>query len=90
MSKMKHGMVFAVKEHLVSGQPITQLEAIVLFGVSSLTKTISDMRKEGWVIQSRRVPYAKAPIRLNGYASLTPPNSLPIIEVHLTEYWISR
>ena len=90
LKKMKFGMVLAVKEHLIAGNPTTQLDAIVLFGVPSLTQTISDMRKDGWVIQSQRVPYVKALTRINKYASLVPPNNLPTKEVHLTEYWINR
>lgn len=90
MKKARFGLVLALKEHLLAGNPITNLDAIVLFGVPSLTQTISDMRREGWVIQSQRVPYAKAVTRINEYANLKPPKNLPIREVQLTEYWISR
>lgn len=90
MSTNKFGMELPVREHLLSGQPITQLEAITLFGLSLLSRTISRMRKEGWVIESQRVPYAKALNRVNQHASFTPPKNLPIREVLLTEYWVSK
>ena len=90
MSLMRYGMVLAVKEHIAAGNPITTLESIVLFGVPSLTKVISDMRKEGWVIQSRLTPYAAAVARVNRHATLRPPSNLPVREVQLTEYWISK
>lgn len=90
MAQMKFGMVLAVKEHLLSGQPLTQLEAIVMFGVPSLTKVISDMRRDGFVINSRRVSYAAALKRINEHAVLQPPANLPVREVQLTEYRISR
>ena len=90
MTKMKYGMVLAVKEHLLHGNPITQLESIVLFGVPSLTKVISDMRKDGFVIESRRIPYAMAVTRVNKHAKLKPPANLPVKEVQLTEFWINR
>ncbi len=90
MSSMRHGMVLAVKEHLTSGHPITQLESIALFGVPSLTKVISDMRRDGWVIESRTVPYAAAATRVNQYCSFRPPKNLPVREIQLTEYWVSQ
>jgi hypothetical protein len=90
MTQMKFGMVLAVKEHLLSGHSMTQLEAIVLFGVPSLTKVISDMRRDGFVVESRRVPYAAALKRINEHATLVPPANLPVREVQLTEYWVSQ
>ena len=50
MSKMKYGLALAAREHLASGQPITRLEALVLYGVSNFPDIISEMRKQGWVI----------------------------------------
>jgi len=90
MSKMKYGMTLGAREHLASGQPITRLEAIVLYGVSNFPDIISEMRKQGWVIQSRLVTYATAMTRINQHAVLQPPANLPIREVMLTEYWVSK
>lgn len=90
MAMNKTPLVTAVKEHLLAGNPITHLECIVLFGVPSLTKVISDMRKEGWTVESRRVPFVAALRRINESAVLQPPSNLPIREVQLTEYWINR
>jgi hypothetical protein len=77
----------AVREHLASGKPITELESVVLFGVTSLPQVISLMRKEGWVMQSRRIPYLTAVKRINEFAELHPPKNLPVREIMLTEYW---
>ncbi len=90
MANERTPLVLAVKEHLIAGQPITHLECIVLFGVPGLTKVISDMRKEGWIVKSRRVPFATALRRINEHAVLEPPRNLPVKEVQLTEYWISK
>ena len=46
MRSIKYGVGLAVREHLASGQPITRLEAIMLFGVSNLTHIISSLRKK--------------------------------------------
>ncbi|EEB78585.1 hypothetical protein GPB2148_1483 [marine gamma proteobacterium HTCC2148] len=48
------------------------------------------MRKEGYVIESKRVPFVAALRRINESATLEPPGNLPIKEVALTEYWLSR
>lgn len=90
MSKMKYGLALAAREHLASGQPITRLEALVLYGVSNFPDIISEMRKQGWVIQSRMVTYAAAMGRINQHAVLQPPPNLPVREVMLTEYWVSK
>ncbi len=80
----------ACREHLISGNMVTNLEASLLFGVGNLTRLISRMRLEGYVIKSRSCSYAAALTRINQYAQLTPPSNLPIREILFTEYWISK
>jgi hypothetical protein len=80
----------ALKEHMAEGHPITQLEAIVLFGVTDLAREISRRRTEGWIVKSKKVPYARALTRSREYAVIEPPKNLPIREIHLTEYWVSQ
>jgi hypothetical protein len=87
---LRHGLAAAVKEHLAAGEPVTRLEALVLYGVSNLTDVISELRKQGWVIESRQVAYAAALVRVNRHAQVAPPANLPVREIQLTEYWISR
>jgi len=88
MTSVRQGLILAAREHLLEGKPITRLEAIVLYGVPDLTKLISDIRKQGWTVHSRRIPYAAATWRVNEHAILQPPKNLPIKEIQLTEYWI--
>jgi hypothetical protein len=83
-------MALATKEHLVGGLPITRLEAMVLYGVSNLPDVIKEMRRDGWVVESRLVPYAAAVARVNQYAVLKPPANLPVREIQLTEYWVNK
>lgn len=90
LSTAKYGLALAAREHLASGEPITRLEAIALYGVSNLPDVIKEMRRQGWTVKSRAVPYAAAVTRVNRYASFTPPTNLPVRDIHLTEYWISR
>lgn len=84
------GLNLAAKEHMLEGQPLTRLEALILFGVSNLPELVYELRKDGHLIKSRKIPFAAAMVRVNKYASLTPPGNLPIREIMLTEYWVSR
>jgi len=90
MTTMKFGMAQAVKDHLAEGKPITRLEALTLFGISNLPSIVSDMRDQGWTVESKWVPYARAVKRINEYAVFQPPKNLPGREVQLTEYWVSK
>lgn len=82
--------VAATREHLLAGGAITRLEAMVLFAVPDLTKVISDLRREGYSVHRRTVPLAHAIRRVNGTATLVPPSALPVRDISLTEYWLSR
>lgn len=90
MKNIRNGLGKAAEEHLISGLPLTRIEAMVLFGVQNLSDIVSNMRKRGWRIASKRVPYAKALVRLNRYAHVTTPDTLPIREIQLTEYQLER
>ena len=90
MSGERNGMALAAREHLAGGQPITRLEAMVLYGVANLPDVVKEMRRQGWVVRSRLVPYAAAVVRVNQHAVLEPPPNLPIREIHLTEYQITK
>ena len=80
----------AVREYLAGGNPITELESVVLFGVTSLPDLLSVLRKEGWVFDSQRISYAKAIRRINKHALLEPPAELPVRDLQLTEWWMMR
>ena len=84
------GLNAAAREHLLSGNPLTRLEALILFGVSNLPELVYEMKKQRIKIEKRDVPYATAMVRINKYAVLKPPPNLPIREILLTEYWVSR
>jgi len=90
MKDNKYGLALCTQEHLLSDKPITRLEAIILYGISNLTAIISKLRKEGWVIHSQYIPYARALRRLKKTALVVPPQDLPIKSIQLIEYWISR
>jgi hypothetical protein len=90
MPKYRNGLALAAREHLASGKPLTRLEAITLYGVSNFPDIIKEMRRQGWVINSRNVSYAVALARLNQVIRFEAPKNLPIKEIQFTEYWINK
>lgn len=86
----RNGLALAAREHLASGEPLTRMEAIVLYGVSNLPDVVKEMRRQGWMIKAKSVPYAAAMARINKVARLEPPKNLPIREIVFTEYRLSK
>lgn len=90
MKKDRDPRALALKEHLLSGRPITILEGMILYGVVNPYARIADLRREGYVIETRRISYLKALRRINEVALLEPPKNLPLKQIVLTEYQLSR
>ena len=88
--EFKYGNVMALKEHIISGEKVSKIEALVLFGVQDLNREISRMKKNGFLIKNSKTTMTKILIRLNKYALCKPPINLPINEVIMNEYWISK
>jgi hypothetical protein len=84
------GLNLAAKEHMLEGSPLTRLEALILFGVSNLPELVYELRRDGHIVKSRKIPFAAAMVRVNKHAVLKPPANLPIREIMLAEYWVSR
>ena len=90
MTIIQYGLALAAKEHLLEGKPLTRMEAIILFGVANLPDLIKEMRREGWIVNSKKTPYAASVARLRAHVNFTPPPNLPIKEILFTEYWVSK
>lgn len=80
----------AAREHLLSGKPLTRLEALVLFGLSNLPELVYEMKAQKFMFETKKVSYATAMVRINEHAVLKPPSNLPIREIMLTEYRVKR
>ena len=85
----KFSGVDALKEHMLSGERVTTLEANALFGVQSPTGEITRLRQQGFLVKRQTVPLARVIRRLNQHCNFTPPKDLPIIELSVSEWWIS-
>ena len=79
----------AMLEHMLE-HPLSLLEAMALLGVCNPAAELTKLRKEGWVIQSRRVNMARIVRRMNQWAVYKVPAQLPYKERLMMEYWIER
>ena len=90
MTKLRYGAKVALREHMYSGSPVNKLDALLIYGVQDLTAEVTRLRAEGEIVNTRKIPYIKAVRQINNYLTLAPPKNLPIEQIMLTEYWISR
>ena len=90
MNKKKYRSSDALREHILEGNNISELEAIVLFGLQSFHAKLTDLKREGFLMKSQRVPMLKIIRRVNKFAHYEPPKNLPVKEIEMTEYWLSK
>jgi len=90
MKNKKYGNTMALKEHMLQGNKVSLIEALLLFGVQGFTAEITRLRNDGFIIKSQRVSMTKILKRINRYTKCQPPKNLPVIEIIMTEWWISR
>ena len=63
----------------------------MLLGVLALhTDPSSDIRREGWIIKSQKVPFKKVLRRMNEKIVVSTPSNLPTSNILITEYWLSK
>lgn len=86
MKTTKRYGVASTREHLLSGEPITRLEALLLYGMPDLTKLASDLRRERFTIERSSVSFADVIERLAARVAVTPPADLPVAEINLAQY----
>lgn len=82
--------VLATREHMLTGQPITRLEAMLLYGMPDLTKLVSDLRRDGFELERETVTFADAIARMEPVAQVQAPAALPITKIKLTQYRVIR
>jgi len=83
-----HG-VRAARDYLLEGFPLTRVEALLLFGVPDLTKIISDLRAERYIVVRSSITFAAALVRLRQHIDVGTPTELPVRDIQLTEYRVS-
>tara|TARA_A100001037_G_scaffold286295_1_gene294568 strand:+ start:350 stop:622 length:273 start_codon:yes stop_codon:yes gene_type:complete len=90
MKNYKNGNHLALKEFMLGYEPISRLEATLMFGTQNLTSAIHFLRKDGFIINSQKVPLITILKRLQKYCVCKPPSNLPVKEILVTEYWVSK
>lgn len=80
----------AAREHLLSGSPLAELESQLYYGLVNLADLVSKLRRAGWVVEKRSITMKKLLLRINNHAVAVPPKDLPIGDIYMTEYWISK
>ena len=55
-----------------NGRRISRLESQILFGVQNLTADISQLKRQGYMIKSKKVPMARILKRMNDYCTVIP------------------
>lgn len=80
----------ALREHMLGGNRVSLLEALLIFGVQSLNAELGRLKKDGFLIKDNKVSMATIIRRINDYTVCKPPENLPFREIVMTEYWISR
>lgn len=73
-----------------NGRRISRLESQILFGVQNLTADISQLKRQGYMIKTKKVPMARILKRMNDYCTVIPPKQLPVRDIMVSEYWISK
>ena len=58
------------------------------FWCQAPNRHLTELKREGYMIGSQRVPMAKIIARMNKYAGVIPPAELPTREILMMEYWI--
>ena len=87
---VKYGNSSALKNHILTGKRVSQIDALLIFGVQSITKLITLMRRDGFNVVSETVPMIRVLRRVNKYCHVETPKNLPIKEVYVTEYWVRK
>jgi hypothetical protein len=90
MANFKFSGASALLAHMLEGNKVSHLEAMLMFGVQSPTAEFGRMRRNGHLIRRKAVPMAKILRRINEHCTVTPPAQVPIREITMAEYWISQ
>jgi len=86
----KYGNVFALKEHLLDGNKVSRIESLLIFGVQNFTAVLSNIKKDGFIIKKEAVTMAKILRRINKLSNCQAPQNLPIKDIIMHEWWISK
>ena len=65
MTGAKYQPAMALREHMLEGNRVSVLEAMLLFGVQNPNAEITRLKKDGFLVKSQRASMAKIILRIN-------------------------
>jgi hypothetical protein len=86
----KYQPAMALREHMLDGKRVSLLEAMLLFGVQNPNAEFARLKQDGFIVKSEKCAMAKIIRRINEYTQCATPANLPVREIVMTEYWISK
>ena len=90
MSRIRYGNVSALTEYMIEGNRVSRIESLLMFGVQNLPEAIKAVKKKGFIVKKTQITMAKILRRLNKDLSCKAPKNLPIRDIIMSEWWISK
>ncbi len=89
-TRIKYGNTEALLEYMLDGGTVSILEAILYFGVQSPNRAFTQFKRKGFIVKKKSVSMAKVMVRLNKNIKCNTPKNLPIRDIIMSEYYISK
>ena len=90
MNRIRYGNVSALTEYMIEGNRVSRIESLLMFWVQNLPEAIKAVKKKGFVVKKTQITMAKILRRLNKDLSCEAPKNLPIRDIIMSEWWISK
>ena len=87
---LKYGNMAALKEYMIAGNRVTRIESLLFFGVQNFTAILTLIKRDGYIVKKNPVSMAKVIVRINKSIKCQTPKNLPIKDIVMSEWWISR
>ena len=89
-AKLKYGNSEALLEYMLNGKNVSILEAILYFGVQSPNRAFTSFKRKGFLVKKKSASMAKVIVRINKNLKCDTPKNLPIKDINMSEYYISK
>ena len=87
---LKYGNTQALKDYMLEGKRVSRIESLILFGVQNFTAVLTTFKRDGFIIKKEKVSMAKILYRINKTVKCNSPKNLPIKQIMMNEWWISK
>ena len=88
--KIKYGNTSALTEYMIEGNRVSRLESLLLFGVQNFTAVLTLIKLKVIICKKSPVSMAKIIRRINKDLECEAPKNLPIRDINMSEWWISK